>query len=110
VLSLADSAGLSIGFGHFDMKRLLLFVPAFVALMVITLAHAQQDITPPSLLDVRFEPETIDTSKGPVTITVTVHVTVNQEPHSKRVLISVHLKDLECCCQGIFLMALTPRR
>lgn len=37
--------------------------------------YAQQDITPPSLLDVRFEPETIDTSKGPATITVTVHVT-----------------------------------
>lgn len=38
-------------------------------------AYAQQDITPPALLDVSFEPEVIDTSKGPATITVTVHVT-----------------------------------
>lgn len=38
-------------------------------------ANAQQDITPPALLDVRFEPGQIDTSKGPVTITVTIHVT-----------------------------------
>lgn len=57
------------------MRKLLLIVPVFVALVITTIAHAQQDITPPALLDVTFEPEIIDTSKGPVTITVTVHVT-----------------------------------
>lgn len=38
-------------------------------------AFAQEDLTPPALLDVQFEPQTIDTSKGPATITVTIHVT-----------------------------------
>jgi hypothetical protein len=38
-------------------------------------AHAQEDVAPPQLLDVSFEPKTIDTSKGPVTVTVSVHVT-----------------------------------
>lgn len=36
---------------------------------------AQEDLTPPVLLDVQFDPQTIDTSRGPATITVTVHVT-----------------------------------
>jgi len=38
-------------------------------------AFAQEDLTPPTLLDVQFDPQTIDTSRGPATITVTVHVT-----------------------------------
>jgi hypothetical protein len=38
-------------------------------------AYAQQDITAPALLDVQFAPAVIDTSKGPMTITVTIHVT-----------------------------------
>lgn len=59
------------------MRRLplvsLIVVMLFVAFRATV--SAQQDITPPSLLDVRFEPEVIDTSKAPATITVTVHVT-----------------------------------
>lgn len=38
-------------------------------------AFAQEDLTPPALLDVQFDPQTIDTSRGPATITITVHVT-----------------------------------
>lgn len=40
-------------------------------------ALAQEDITPPSLLDVRFDPKQIDTSQGPVTITVTARAIDN---------------------------------
>lgn len=58
------------------MKYLLLVIPLLLTLFLgVSSVKAQQDITPPALLDVRFEPEQIDTSKGPVTITVTVHVT-----------------------------------
>lgn len=39
------------------------------------MVHAQEDITPPSLASVKFEPEVIDTSDGPATITATIHVT-----------------------------------
>lgn len=46
----------------------------FVLLFAGT-AHAQQDITPPSLVAVSFEPAQVDTSAGPQTITVTVHAT-----------------------------------
>lgn len=35
---------------------------------------AQEDVTPPTLIDVSFEPSEIDTGKGPVTVTVTIHV------------------------------------
>lgn len=71
--------GGEFGYGCMRMAKLkfcssLLAAVVFVMLFGYTV-HAQQDITPPSLLDVTFEPEVIDTSKGPVTITVTVHVT-----------------------------------
>lgn len=51
---------------------------AIIALALLASAHialAQEDLTPPALLDVQFEPRVVDTSKGPATITVTVHVT-----------------------------------
>lgn len=55
-----------------------LLVAVSLALLLIfgaKVAHAQEDLTPPTLLDVQFSPETIDTSSGPVTVTVSVHVT-----------------------------------
>lgn len=59
------------------MFRFGLMISLVICLMMAAhhVANAQQDITPPALLDVRFEPGHIDTSKGPVTITVTIHVT-----------------------------------
>lgn len=71
--------GGEFGYGCMRMAKLkfcssLLAAVVFVMLFGYTV-HAQQDITPPALLDVTFEPEVIDTSKGPVTVTVTVHVT-----------------------------------
>lgn len=63
-------------FWELKMKLLLSITLGFLALFFgMTIVHAQQDITPPMLLDVRFDPVQIDTSKGPATITVTVHVT-----------------------------------
>lgn len=55
----------------------LLFAAVIAALLVLLPAtlYAQEDLRPPTLLDVTFEPETFDTSKGPQTVTVTVHVT-----------------------------------
>lgn len=48
---------------------------AFCAALFVALpVTAQQDVTPPTLLDVSFEPEVIDTGKGPVTVTVTIRV------------------------------------
>jgi hypothetical protein len=52
-----------------------LLIVLFLSVGGAQVASAQQDITPPVLLDVQFDPATIDTSKGPVTITVTIHVT-----------------------------------
>lgn len=37
-------------------------------------AYAQEDIEPPKLLDLQFEPREIDTSTGPVTVTVSISV------------------------------------
>lgn len=48
---------------------------AATLLLLSRMTYAQQDITPPALLDVTFEPAVIDAGSGPVTITVTVHVT-----------------------------------
>lgn len=52
---------------------LFLFFSAGAAYAVVL--PAQQDITPPSLVSVSFEPAQVDTSNGPATITVTVHIT-----------------------------------
>lgn len=55
-----------------------LAIPLLIALLLLIgsqAAFGQEDLTPPALLDVQFEPALIDTSKGPATITVTVHVT-----------------------------------
>lgn len=52
---------------------LILFVSSLG--LAVTPLEAQQDITPPALLAVHFEPAQIDTGNGPATITVTVHVT-----------------------------------
>lgn len=58
------------------MKIAIPLIAGFVLLLAgFVTAYAQQDITPPVLLDVKFEPERIDTGNGPATITVTVHVT-----------------------------------
>lgn len=57
--------------------RLAIAFVTLVTMLIVTgkPVVAQQDITPPALLEVKFNPEQIDTSKGPATITVTVHVT-----------------------------------
>lgn len=53
----------------------------FAVLFALTLAlfaqvaFAQEDLTPPTLVSVSFEPQTVDTSKGPATITMTAIVT-----------------------------------
>lgn len=51
------------------------FIAAILLFCGAQVSHAQEDITPPALLDVQFDPKMIDTSKGPVTVTVTIHVT-----------------------------------
>jgi serine protease len=43
-------------------------------LLTPTVLYAQQDVTPPTLVQVHFAPAQIDTSTGPQTITVTVHI------------------------------------
>lgn len=54
------------------------FAPVVFALLMAVLSvsavSGQQDIEPPTLLDVQFSPSEIDTSSGPVTVTVSIHV------------------------------------
>lgn len=58
------------------MKIIVPLLAVIVSVVVTSyVAFAQEDLTPPALLDVKFEPTTIDTTQGPATITVTVHVT-----------------------------------
>lgn len=56
-----------------------IFAPFVIALcltlMVWTGAMSQQDIDPPTLVDIQFTPTTIDTSRAAQTITVTAHIT-----------------------------------
>lgn len=58
------------------MKRsaAICFAVALLLSPVAPYAAAQEDLTPPVLLDVQFSPEQVDTSKAPATLTVTVHV------------------------------------
>lgn len=54
------------------------FAPILATLVAVVLsvhvAHAQEDLTPPELIDVQFSPTEIDTSKGPQVVTVTIQV------------------------------------
>lgn len=68
----------------FRLHRFFLFLVAIAIVCacgfaVASTAYAEvptaQDITPPSLVGVSFEPATIDTSNGPVTVTITAHIT-----------------------------------
>lgn len=55
-----------------------ILIALFVALVftcVAGTAYAQEDLTPPVLISVSFEPPSIDTSAGPATIIMTVVVT-----------------------------------
>jgi hypothetical protein len=66
---------------HFGSKATMKTIPLLIIGLALWLSvsvdrvDAQEDLTPPALLDVRIEPDKIDTSKAPATITVTVHVT-----------------------------------
>jgi hypothetical protein len=64
--------------GRFGDKvvRILIVVALFAgALSLFTVSHAQQDISPPVLVDLSFEPARVDTSDAAQTITVTAHIT-----------------------------------
>jgi hypothetical protein len=58
-------------------------------------AYAQEDVTPPALVAVSFEPAVIDTSNGPVRITVTVHVTDDLSGIESMTLYFVSLESVQ---------------
>ena len=62
------------------LEPVLFIIAAGCSLLITVLVWgvgvtAQGDITAPVIVDIAFEPNRIDTSEGPATITVTVHVT-----------------------------------
>ena len=58
------------------MKYLSTIIAALILFCAfVDNAYAQQDITPPTLVDMEFTPREIDTSRGPVTVTVSVYIT-----------------------------------
>lgn len=58
-------------------RYLFAILPAMLAVLLLwpSTAQAQEDVTPPVLVDATFEPEVFDTGKSAQTITVTVHMT-----------------------------------